>query len=741
MPIRDIAYELPDLSITILLWSSDYINFQLENKLIKTTLNNTVLDIKELITIRSNKQQNELLLSPNLNPKCLKLIYRNKIFEDSAILKDIILNKFDDDPIRIQIEIDHSLIAFKDIKPSLIDINIRLASGKSRHYRESLNCTINSIKNSLLEDLNKSEYDLKSLNYLDSIELKDEIFTLGELLNMDLIPFNSQIQFHAKFINDFTIKLSSPNTSILRRNKVDVNFDTKIITIKQFIIDQYRGNYQINLEDIKIIYFGRILSNEILLNEIINVLPMESNPLTFHYIVNEREPQINNGFWSDFKNGNYFEFLPKEPNPNFDEDVRRDEISRQGLQSRINIEQIGESSTMGSQHEQQQPIELKDKISRLNSNKPPKLDAKHTGESYDSLVLNGQSIVVNQLKTSSFIIGITINSGSLLEKKVELSSSQAIINDSDPENPYIMLSPSGFAKLQTLGISIEPPNIIFEERIEQGTHSSIQEVNIPRQPTLIQSNNDFLRENLPNDNNINLNDGQNVNAEILNNQQNFANFNGPGVNIRLNFNAFQPSLFYLLGKLFLFYLFFLDKLPNYSYLKIFLTSFIIIYALASDEFRPIVTNVYENLSASTREKIRNLFNKLKNWIYPQDENLISGYYKLLKFSEFKTERNIIYNWIILIGLDISLFGLSFFPNHYRCFTQAQERRKSELEQLYNDNEEEQDQGNIFQNDRTLVEEDNGNIEDTIENLSDVEDDAFDEIREERGATGVQQYQE
>lgn len=470
----DIAYELPSTFITLEVWSSDYINFQLSNKVIKTTLDNTVFDIKELITERSQSQ------GGLLNTKALKLIYKNKEYKDTEKLSSFLIQE--NYNTRVQIELDVTQLGIQSLRPGWMNLHLKLSNGKILHLREPLTTTIRSLKDNLVEDLHLDGiHDIITLEYNAGVEIQDrDQLTLGELLGLDTIPVNS-LNIYVRLKDDFVVKLSSPSESILRITKLSVSLDTSIKTVKQFIVDQYIGEHNIDTSEVKIIYFGRVLNDEEKLNQIVNGTSSVDTLITLHFVINEsvQESTQTGGFWSDLRRGaSLFEFLPLEPNPNFEADLERDRRLRERLAGNAvegsdneedlatGTEEIEQSSRavidedLNVETSNEQPNGSTPSNQEFQNSPPILSNTSLTGESYDKAVIDGEEVFLNQSDTSSTVYQITLETdqGS---KEVKLSSSQVIINNTDPSNPYIMLSPAGFGKLQSLGINIETPRVVI----------------------------------------------------------------------------------------------------------------------------------------------------------------------------------------------------------------------------------------------------------------------------------------
>jgi hypothetical protein len=463
--VKDLTFKLPTIKTQVELWSSDPVNFNIENKLISITLENTVSDILEVITLRSVES------GGNLNPRCLKVYFRHQEVLPFQPLSDFLQQEEHVNRLRVEVNRDQlGSSSVTHIRPALLNINLKLASGKTVSVREPLDSSIGSLKTYVAEAVGIDETHIDHFAFNGGVTIHNEDVTLGELLGLDTAPLGD-LNIYVALESDFETKLSSPVENLLRTNKVYSMLDTSILTIKYFIIDQYIGPNDIKPEDIRIIYFGRVLTDATKLKEIIHSHTVISS-LTLHFVLKEPEEQLpSQGFWRDLRRGALFEFLPREPNPNFEVEVQRDERLR---------EQLRNGTAAGTATEiPAEPVRVRDDTESMRStghsseeddtyayhhNAAPHLSSGElTGESRDEIRMHDGTLVLrDQTDTSSTVLRVILNTTSG-DVEVTLSSSQAIINDTDASNPYLMLSPSGYAKLQQLGVDVERPEVVIEQ--------------------------------------------------------------------------------------------------------------------------------------------------------------------------------------------------------------------------------------------------------------------------------------
>lgn len=728
----DIAYSLPSERISLETWSADFTNYTIEDKIIKTTLKNTVLDIKEVISKRSADAGGKL------NPKAIQLKNRNQVYEDHQQLNDFLVQETEH--TRIQVLIDLEKLADIDHIPSLMNINLKLSTGKQILLRESLNTTISSIKYALVEDLKlNGSQDIITLEYNAGQELQDRNdLQIGQLLELDTVPVDD-LNIYVRLKDDFVVKLSSPNENILRIQKVIVCSETSITTIKRFIADQYKGTNEIDIPDIKIIYFGRILSNESKLNEILNGGGDSSvnSLITLHFVISDPQPQTVNrgGFWSDLTSGNsLFEFLPLEPNPNFEADLERDRRLRERLAGNLVEEEIQPQDPLeGSSIQQQQQDEPVEEPAEFNNSAPALVNVKLSGESYDKGIKDGEEVYLSQTDTSTTVYQVTLNTANG-PRQIILSSSQAIINNSDASHPYIMLSPSGFAKLETLGIDIQKPNVIL------GADTAPFPL-----PHLTAA------PNLSNSQQATQTQAQTVSATQRQHRGSIAAQNRAIVNVRrfsIRINqasvtrGFQLAgrLGYHLGKIYLFYSLIISQIPD-NFNRMFCLVLLGVYTFTNGSIRNLLHEVQLLLPQSYRDFTSRYIEAPERFIR---SSITSGSSVLMRdilhclpdraaVNIFEFLDNFLRRFVV----SVILFFTSLFPALHGSFLEQREiiaqerlRREQVMEQLRRETQEPMEQNERVSG--SLEERPDTQINDEAELLRDDPD---------NGATGVQVHHE
>jgi len=684
----DLAYALPSERITIELWSSDYTSFQIENKVIRTTIKNNILDLKEVISERSMK------ICGRLNPQALKIIYKNIEYSDYEELSNIVDQ--DRENIRLRVEMNPDKFGIKDVRPALMNIILILSNGKRILLRESLQATIKSIKYSLVEDLNLDAIDnIITLQYNagEELENKDDV-TMSELLQLDTVP-SHDLHIYVRLKDDFVIRLSSPNETILRTNRMIASLETSISTIKQFILDQYTGQNDLDQSLVKIIYSGRVLGSDQKLSGIINGDSAANSLVTLHFAINEPDNPRQNptndqatglgALWSDLRRGgSLFEFLPVEPNPNFEADLERDRRLREQLAGNITHTE-GPTNVDSSESHTQLPgvvpipeeNEYVETITEFENSVPELPDnIKLLGETFESAIVDGEEVLINQKELSTFIFEVTLNSADG-PKVVKLSNSQVIINNSDPLNPYLMISPSGFAALSTLGIDIQPPDVIISD---EG-----QPMPTPTFPLTDATSTASMHQTATTQP-IQLNPQPQVQHQHQHQQDGFMGMRR--LSIRINAISFTRAfsvcgrLAYHFLKIWLFYTLIITQIPNVFHRKLCL-GFLVFYIITNQSIRNLLHEwqllMPEQYRNWTVRYIQEPERQLRNGINHSSRFLIGGILDCLPTSfnirdgqgSFIEKIDEFARYFIV---SVILFFTSIFPSLHRDFLQERQTR-------------------------------------------------------------------
>lgn len=521
MRTRDLTLDLPSKKLTVHLWSSDPLFDNCATREVRTTVDNTVQDIKELISQRSFEN------GGNWNPSALKLIYRYGELSNHEPLSRVLESV--DDSIRLRVEPITDRLSKREMVPSLLSVNLRSSSGRVVHVKVDLRTSIRSLKYTLVDELHlRSLDDVVKFQYNGGVPIENDLSSLSELLELDTVPFG-EINFFITLNTDFLIRLTSPVDNVLRTNEMSVNLDTTIFTVKKYILDQYTGlNPDVTTNEIKVIHFGRVLEDGARIRNISS--PSTNSTLVLHFIL--QEPEMNNGengFWTDLTNGKLFEFYPKEPNPHFTVEHQRTQRLREQFRNNSDRDENyppgrdgpqsifvpSDPSYQDADQQRQAPIPepvvdqqetpvtstslhaaaaLETETHRVNrtereTNPDPPLTASERhilerflrshrlpdisemdGTTYDVIAQAGEKFLVDQLDTSECVYEIEVDTVDG-PRTVSLSTSQAMINDTDPLSPYLMVNKAGYARLLQLGVYIQEPEVLrlAAAPVNQGT--------------------------------------------------------------------------------------------------------------------------------------------------------------------------------------------------------------------------------------------------------------------------------
>ncbi|CEP22400.1 unnamed protein product [Cyberlindnera jadinii] len=477
MRTRDMTMDIAAKHVELLLWSSDPLFDGFPNKLVRTTLDNTVQDVKEVISQRSF----ELTQQKNFNPSALNLYYKHNELSRFKVWAQCI--DLSDPLIRIRVEFVHEKLAVREMVPSMVDIGIRTSTGRVLQMRKLMSVTVKELKCALVDYLHlESLFDITSFEYNGGVKIEDDSVTLHDLLQQDTVPFGL-LNFYATVTGDFTVRLMSPREGVLRTNEMSVNLDTTIFTVKKYILDMYAGlTPDFTTSEIKILYFGRILEDDTRIRNIST--PNTIATMTLHFII--QEPDHSNehtGFWKDLQRGKIFDFYPKEPNPNFMVEHQRIKRLREQFKNNTDKEEFFPQEEALENLEHSTFIN-RDNFRNVGISSPSYSELSSTQNAHSN---NSTDEHLPAEDTTNELIGTTDSTDSLEQtlfgyeftvndthQQVKLSTDEVIVNNSDPSNPYIMVSSAGMKKLAELGISIVVPNVVQtvlrEELAEDDNH-------------------------------------------------------------------------------------------------------------------------------------------------------------------------------------------------------------------------------------------------------------------------------
>lgn len=608
------------------LWTSDPSIINFDNRIIRTTSQNTVLDIKNVIWKRSEEQileaeeQQKDIKGTNkdgceatstatsstrftklLHPKIIKVLYKNSEHLDNEKLESFILEqdiKYSGEFVSIQIALTkdssqsnktqisgNDVYTHSDYKDPLANINLIYRSEYSNFNfstRESIYCTISSLKYFILDELHRKSFDgLKSNSVKDIListhpktktQELDEQASLSDIYLLDTLPVSNEFNLYFQLdlsenyittVNENLVefRLLSSNVAgrevVTEKIKVDSNLNVKDIKLKIISIQNPTKLPNLTVDDIKVIFLGQVLTNDESIKEAFKLLGHKppTYPINLHFLISadymlrhallqdlssEKEESI----WEQIKNGRAFEFLPKEEDIVYSDEEYYEQNGVEGATTGSLLQLM--SSNSNTMPETLASKDFSASYETVVKNRPPVWDDYVLeGTSFNLLLSQKKKeyYVVDQRKHSTKLIEISLTLPNGNIKMVTLSTSQAIVNKTNLNAPYLILSPSGIAEITKLGVNIEPPKIVLSNSISKRQ----QDLRYTPTPTTISTDLSVTHgTNESSDNLLNQNTARNslagnyprtnINHDNINNFNdnfnNFANFNNHNNNLR-----------------------------------------------------------------------------------------------------------------------------------------------------------------------------------------------------------------
>lgn len=430
----------------------------ISNYPINITIDHTIGDIKQLVWKNSQNY--------SLKPAFLTITYRGRVVGDNERLCDVlqtpqapsqaVLHSF-------KLIIDHALsnsqsIPSRDPVEELFDIVIEwkdtLGANQIIKIRETLDCTIGVLKDSIMEQRNRrGNNEFTSGDSFDLVlKATNSVCTqnderLSRIIKLDVTPLRPvTFKICPKDVEDtsprasnrrFRIKINSTVSVLDEGHSIfDVNSRTTLQEFKQQIIDRldYQSVRRTFFDQVRLYYAAQLINNTVELNDkpLYDILLLDDILLDQEngIIVMNLEISDNVGgngvlsreFWNDIRADNRFEFSPNSRD-NLLHTNRSIEGSISPIEpTRIILENGAEWNLTGESYEIIQPAE-----GNLGSQR---------------------KLLVNQSNLASVEYEFALNvRGENEPRKVKLNTSQCIIVDKGTHHPYVLLSPSGASRL------------------------------------------------------------------------------------------------------------------------------------------------------------------------------------------------------------------------------------------------------------------------------------------------------
>ncbi|RLV90531.1 hypothetical protein JA1_004488 [Spathaspora sp. JA1] len=355
--------------------------------------------------------------------------------------------------------------------------------------RESLKCTIGSIKDFVAEQEERkgvhpglSRSDIQLRNIPDRQLLNNDSLTLREMLKLDVPPLEPVVFVFdiptASAKNTFQLIIESDEPNLQNERKIfEIDPDFRVQELKQLIIARLDlgGVSRTHFDQIKLSFNGVELPNnkETNLSTVIQAAGLnqeemyesKNNAITLHLSVGDNISTVNvlsGGFWKDLRQNGSFDFLPESLQ-------RMVDGNNEAGSSSFSPSKQGSSLLQERASHKVDPIEPIKLITKDQN--VWKLD----GESFE--VISSPGIgrrITEQSSISNKEFEITLKVDDNV-KTVTLNTSQCIIVDNDLHQPYLLVNPSGIAKLDSEFVSnsgdslLEKVEIIMSSSVQQST--------------------------------------------------------------------------------------------------------------------------------------------------------------------------------------------------------------------------------------------------------------------------------
>lgn len=461
-----------------------------KNKIIRTTLDNTVQDVTDAFCRRLQLEGNLLL-----RPSGVKMFFRHRELYSTEPFSTCLDTP--EDPVRIRVVFSPESLGPREIVIPKLNMMVYTSVGKRLDLESPWNATMRSFKCLLVDVFELSGLDeIIDLKLNNGQTIDNDETTFDQLLQLDTVPFNSLILYITR-VGDFTIRLLSNDGC---ESFMTLQLDTNILFVQQLILNQltHARTTNITVSDVKVIHSGQVLPKFTTIRSLISP-GYQTNMLTLRYTI--QQPQNHDSILG---------FHPKRPNPNFVLESRRVHRLKQQYEWNCDANHghfttrstpsesifvphdpdfrapshhqrgIGDTRRESSSNEYQ-PEQLHDAQDenitlqtptniapgRLTDSECMTRHGPHhnfdlTGTSFDGAPHNDKGDSVNPANVTEYLYEVTININTDEGlKTVSLSEEQAIINDSDPTNVYLMVNKAGIAHLSQLGVDLQESEIAY----------------------------------------------------------------------------------------------------------------------------------------------------------------------------------------------------------------------------------------------------------------------------------------
>lgn len=458
---------------------------------VRTTLSHTVGDIRGAVWRQSPEHR--------IKPLFISIYSGStKVYDQETLTSVFNVPEVPQGSTTLRCVIDYLLyglpaVPMRDPPEELFDILVYWEDDRGHenhiHIRESLDCTIGSIQDYIAEErsktvsgprMNREYFGLllqPSGEYISNSSL-----CMRDVLHLDVTPLRRAV-FRIRFNQSeqvafcrFHIKINSDIPLLQQFNLVEVNNRTTVRELKQQLIasmdeSSVRRTFY---EQLELSYAAHSLENTPSVDDsrLYDVLSLNRNTLYEHgnivpmdLRIRTEEGILSRQFWNDLRSPDRFNFLPRSGREREQNDGGREPQLNHGtnaLQGQDqNQHQSHEQAAEHNEHtarqseDPQQPLAVEPMRIVLDTGEEWQL----TGSSYEMITRTRPSsstniskeslLLVNQSDLSSINFDFTLDVNGVA-KTVLLNTSQCIVVNQGNHHPYVLLSPAGLAKLDSV---------------------------------------------------------------------------------------------------------------------------------------------------------------------------------------------------------------------------------------------------------------------------------------------------
>lgn len=495
---------------------------------IRTTLSHKIGDIRGEIWRRSQDYR--------LKPMFVNIFQNEtKLYDEQTFASILNTQEVPTEEVWLQMVIDYLLfnlpfVPVRDPPEELFDISILWENDNGREasirIRESIDCTVGTLQDYISEERSKSLSSPRMNREYFGLVLQpsgeyvnNSSLLLREVLGLDVTPIEPVV-FRIRFnLSEevaycrFHIKIESSIPQLQQHNLIEVNNRTTVAELKEQLItrmdeESVRRTF---VDQLELSYAAHVLENTPavnlshlydVLNLNLNLLYEHGNIIVIYLLIISEDGILSRLFWNDLRSPGRFEFLPGSAEGSTETTVAADSTETTDSTEATGSTPNALTEPTRTSHPPFTPVEPMKIV--LDSGEQWQL----TGESYEMINRKQSSstdtkqppLLVNQSDLSSVLYNFSLEMDGV-EKSSLVSTSQCIIVDKGDHPAYVLLSPSGIAKLDsqfrnTNGSIIQQVQVLLHPAESHLRPSSVQvqDESHHRQPAAVHIQNEHMAE-------------------------------------------------------------------------------------------------------------------------------------------------------------------------------------------------------------------------------------------------------